>query len=121
HGLDRARHRSWRRLAAARRRPEDLLAGVFALMRVRNNVLGHTAGERVAQVPHRLGHLGYGRLRLVELLLQAIAPRVKALMELVAECIPLFSCTDLRKRDNLSSSHGSLLVWQDEVTLSCSL
>jgi hypothetical protein len=45
-------------------------------------------------------------LRLVELLLQAIEPLVKALMELVAECIPLFSCTDLLKRDNLSSSHG---------------
>jgi hypothetical protein len=88
----------------------DRLAGVFALRRVRHQGLRHTAGERVAQVPHRLGHVGEGRLRLVELRLQAIEPLGKALMELVAACIPLLACTDLLKRDTLSSSHGELLV-----------
>jgi hypothetical protein len=40
-------------------------------------------------------------------------------MELLAQGVPLFACTDLLERDNLSCSHGCLLVWQDEVMLSC--
>jgi hypothetical protein len=54
-------------------------------------------------------------------LLEGIEPVVKVLMELLVQGVPLFSCTDLFERDTLSSSHGRLLVWQDEVTLSCCL
>jgi hypothetical protein len=53
------------------------------------------------------------------LLLKSIEPLVKALVQLLAQGGPLFSCTDLLKRDNLSRSHGGILVWQDEVMLSC--
>jgi hypothetical protein len=37
---------------------------------------------------------------------QRIKPLVKAGMELPTQGVPLFSCTDLLERDNLSRSHG---------------
>jgi len=40
------------------------------------------------------------------LLLEGVKPLVKALVALVAQGAPLFSCTDLLERDNLSGSHG---------------
>ena len=53
------------------------------------------------------------------LLFEGIEPLVKAGMELLAQGVPLFSCTNLLKHDNLSRSPGCLLMWQDEVMLSC--
>jgi hypothetical protein len=74
-------------------------------MDMRHDRLGDTSGELLAQSPHRCCHLWQGGRRLVPLRLQGIEPLVKARMELVTQGIPLFSCTDLLKRDNLSRSH----------------
>ena len=63
-------------------------------------------GECLAQVPHRLGHLRSGWGWLLELGCQRIAPLLKAGMKLPAQGVPLFACTDLLERDNLSSFHG---------------
>ena len=57
----------------------------------------------------------------MELAFQLVEPLVKAGMERLAQGLPLFSCTDLLERDQLSRSQGWLLVAQDEVMLSCSL
>jgi hypothetical protein len=83
-----------------------LLPGVFTPMGVLDFRLSQATGERVAQVPHRLGHLRSGRCGLLELGFQRIEPLVKAGMKLPAQGVPLFSCTDLLERDNLSRSHG---------------
>src|SRR4029453_12117589 len=98
-----------------------LLAGVFPSIGVLDDRLRQAAGERLAQAPHRRSHLCQGRCRLLELCFQPIKPLVKAGMELPAQGVPLFSCTDLLERDNLSCSHRGLLMWQDDVTVSCSL
>jgi hypothetical protein len=95
--------------------------GVFTLMGMRDERLSQATSERLAQVPSRLGHLCEGWRRLVELCFQLVEPLVKTRMELPAQGVPLFACTDLLERDHLSRSHGGLLVWQDEVTFSCSL
>ena len=83
-----------------------LLPGVFPPMGVLDSRLRQATGERLAQVPHRRGSLRSGRCGLLELCLQRIAPLGKAGMKLPAQGVPLFSCTDLLARDNLSSSHG---------------
>src|SRR5437763_9538399 len=75
-----------------------LLPSVFTPISVLDYRLSQATGERLAQVPHRLGYLRKGRLGLWELLLQSIEPLVKAVMELVAERVPLFSCTHLLER-----------------------
>ena len=82
--LDGARHRSARCQAAVTLRTVTLRAGVFALMCMRNNGFGEATGERLTQVPERLGHLCEGRRGLLELRFQSIEPLVKAVMELVA-------------------------------------
>jgi hypothetical protein len=95
------------------------LAGGCPTRRVRNDRLSQAAGPLLTQVPHGLRHLRSGRCWGSELGFQPVKPLVKAGMELPAQGVPLFSCTDLLERDNLSSAHGCLLVWQDDVTLSC--
>jgi hypothetical protein len=75
-------------------------------MRMGNDCLRQAAGQLLAQVPHGLGHLRQGRCGLLKLGFQPVKPLVKAGMELPAQGIPLFSCTNLLERDNLSSSHG---------------
>jgi len=75
-------------------------------MGVLENGLGETAGERLAKVPYCLGPLRSRRRGLLEVCFQPIEPLVKAGMELPAQGVPLFACTDLLERDNLSSSHG---------------
>jgi len=71
------------------------------------------------EAPHRLGPLRVGRGRLVDLGFQLTKPLGKAGMELLAQSIPLFPCTALLERDHLSCSQRCLLVWQDDVMLSC--
>jgi hypothetical protein len=78
---------------------------VFAAVDMRHDGLGDAPGQLLAQGPHRCRDLRQGGRRLVPLRLQGIEPLVKALVELVAQGAPLFSCTNLLKRDNLSRSH----------------
>jgi hypothetical protein len=59
------------------------------------NRFTQTTGELLTQVPHCLSHLGQGRLRIGQLLLQAIKPLVKARMEVVAQSLPLGACAHL--------------------------
>jgi hypothetical protein len=61
-----------------------------------NNRLGHTTGELLAQGPNRLTDLCERRCGGGQLGFDLIKPPVKALMELLAQGFPLFSCTDLR-------------------------
>jgi hypothetical protein len=75
-------------------------------MSVHHYHLSQAAGKLLTQVPHGLGYLRQGRCWLLELCFQPIKPLVKAGMELPAQGVPLFSCTDLLERDNLSRSHG---------------
>jgi hypothetical protein len=42
----------------------------------------------------------------MELLFEGIEPLVKACVELLAKCVPLFACTNFGSGDNLSTSHG---------------
>jgi len=44
---------------------------------------------------------------------------IAALVEVLTQGVPLFACTDLRKRETLSNSQRCRLVSQDEVTFSC--
>ena len=81
------------------------MAIVFTPVDMRHDRLGDASGELLAQGPHRGRHLWEGGRRLMPLRLQSIEPLVKALVELVTQGIPLFSCADLLKRDNLSRSH----------------
>ena len=80
------------------------------MMRMRNKGFSEATGERLTQVPDRLGHLCEGRRGFLKLCFQSIEPLVKAVMKVVAQCVPLFSCTDLLKRDNLSCAQRWLLV-----------
>src|SRR5439155_27376433 len=76
-------------------RPVDLLSGVFAPIGVRDHRLSQATREGLAQGPHDCGHRRSGGFWLLELLLQPIEPLVKAGMELLAQSVRLFSCTDL--------------------------
>jgi hypothetical protein len=96
-------------------------AGVCTAGDGRHDWLGETPGALRAHVPHRGGHSRAGRRRLVPPLRKALKPGGKALGELLASGAPGCSCPDLLARNNLSSSQGGLLVWQDAVTRSCGL
>ena len=94
-GLDRARDVLASLQEPITPRTMGLLSRVFATMGRLDNRLGQAAGAVWAQGPPRLGHFRSGRFRLGELLLQPIEPLVKAGMELLAQSVRLFSCTDL--------------------------
>jgi hypothetical protein len=65
------------------------------LVRVFDNRLGHTSGERLAQRPDRLADLRDGRFSLGQLSLEFIKPSVKTIMELLAQHLSLLTCTDV--------------------------
>jgi hypothetical protein len=62
-----------------RRTSQDLPIS-FPLVVLLDNSLGHARGERLAQRPDRLAHLGYGRFGLGQLGFHLIKPAIKALM-----------------------------------------
>ena len=79
---------------------------MFTAVDLRYDRLGDPPGALLAHVPHCGGHLCEGRRWLMPPVLKGIEPLVKTLVELLAQGAPLFSCTHLLERDNLSSSPG---------------
>jgi hypothetical protein len=71
------------------------LTGQFTHMGMFDDRFTETTGEVLTQVPHRLGHLGQGSLRIGQLRLQAIEPLVKASMEIITQSLPLGACAHL--------------------------
>jgi hypothetical protein len=68
---------------------------LFLLVRMFDNCLGDATGELLAQGPDRLTDLRERRFGWGQLGFDCIKPPVKALMELRAQGLSLFSCTDL--------------------------
>jgi hypothetical protein len=56
----------------------------FVLIVMVNHRLGHACGERLAQPPNRLTHLGSGQLGVGQLAFHLIEPLVKAFVKLLA-------------------------------------
>src|SRR5918996_1386880 len=65
------------------------LSRPLVLMALRKHRLGHASGEPLPQRPDRLTDLGQGRLSLGQLGFDLVEPRVKALMELLAQGLAL--------------------------------
>jgi len=72
------------------------VATLFLLVRMFDNRLGHATGELLAQRPNRLADLGERRCGCGQLGFDLIKLLVKTRMELLAQGLPLFSCTNLR-------------------------
>jgi hypothetical protein len=61
-----------------------------------DNRLGYATGELLAQGPDWLTDLSESRFGCRQLGFDLIKPPVKTFMELLAQGLPLFSCTGLR-------------------------
>lgn len=105
HRLHRARYHPARPEEMRTRYTLQGFAPLFLLGRMFDQGLGYAAGQLLAQGPDRLtarrerrcgwGQRGFDRIK----------PLVKPFVELLAQGLPLFSCTDRGERDNFRITH----------------
>jgi len=95
HSLDAAMDRAAGCQKALTGRTGQVRSALFLGVRVLDNRLGQATGQLLAQRPDRLAPLDSGRLGLRQRRRQPIAPLVNAVMKVLTQRIPLWSCTDL--------------------------
>src|SRR4030095_12136928 len=83
--LDRSRDRRSGLQWTLTRRTVQMGATVFVLIVMVNHRLDHARGERLAQPPNRLAHLGYGQVGVGPVGLHLIQPLVQAVTKVAAE------------------------------------